>query len=78
MGHAFESALIDTLIRYHHMRGVIYATGTDHASIAVQTILENSSRLEQTRYDLGREQFLERAWQWKAESGVRLSTSCEG
>ncbi|AFZ24402.1 valyl-tRNA synthetase [Cylindrospermum stagnale PCC 7417] len=72
MGHAFESALIDTLVRYHRMQGrnTLWLPGTDHASIAVQAILEKQLKTEgKTRYDLGREKFLERAWQWKAESG---------
>ncbi|MBD0301721.1 MAG: valine--tRNA ligase, partial [Tolypothrix sp. T3-bin4] len=72
MGHAFESSLIDTLVRYHRMKGrnTLWLPGTDHASIAVQTILENQLKAEgKTRYDLGRENFLERAWQWKRESG---------
>ncbi len=72
MGHAFESALIDTLIRYHRMKGdnTLWLPGTDHASIAVQTILERQLKEEgKTRYDLGREKFLEKAWQWKEESG---------
>jgi valyl-tRNA synthetase len=75
MGHAFESALIDTLVRYHRMRGdnTLWLPGTDHASIAVQTILERQLKAEgQTRYDLGREKFLERAWQWKQESGSTI------
>lgn len=75
MGHAFESALIDTLIRYHRMRGhnTLWLPGTDHASIAVQTILEKQLKADRkTRYDLGREKFLERAWQWKAESGGEI------
>ncbi|QDL11375.1 valine--tRNA ligase [Brasilonema octagenarum UFV-E1] len=72
MGHAFEMSLIDTLVRYHRMKGrnTLWLPGTDHASIAVQTILEKQLKKEgKTRYDLGREKFLERAWQWKAESG---------
>ncbi|MFM7370060.1 MAG: valine--tRNA ligase, partial [Sphaerospermopsis kisseleviana] len=72
MGHAFESALIDAIIRYQRMKGknALWLPGTDHASIAVQTILEKQLKAEgKTRYDLGREKFLERAWQWKAESG---------
>jgi valyl-tRNA synthetase len=72
MGHAFEASLIDALIRYHRMKGfnTLWLPGTDHASIAVQTILERQLKAEgKTRYDLGREKFLERAWQWKAESG---------
>lgn len=71
-GHAFNNSLIDTLIRYHRMRGdnALYLPGTDHASIAVQTILERKLKEEgKTRYDIGREKFLERAWEWKAESG---------
>lgn len=72
MGHAFEGAIIDTLVRYHRMKGrnTLWLPGTDHASIAVQTILEKQLKAEgKTRHDLGREKFLERAWQWKAESG---------
>ena len=72
LGHAFESSLIDTLVRYHRMRGdnTLFLPGTDHASIAVQTILEKQLKAEgKTRYDVGREKFLERAWEWKAESG---------
>jgi valyl-tRNA synthetase len=72
MGHAFNNTLIDVLVRYHRMRGrnTLYLPGTDHASIATQTILEKQLREEgKSRYDLGREKFLERAWEWKAESG---------
>lgn len=72
MGHAFENTLIDSLIRYHRMKGrnTLYLPGTDHASIAVQAILEKQLKAEgKTRYELGREKFLEGAWQWKAESG---------
>jgi valyl-tRNA synthetase len=72
MGHAFESALIDTLVRYHRMKGdnTLWLPGTDHASIAVQTILEKQLKAEgKNKDDLGREKFLEKAWQWKAESG---------
>ncbi len=72
LGHAFESSLIDALIRYHRMLGdnTLFLPGTDHASIAVQTILEKQLKAEgKTRYDVGREKFLERAWEWKAESG---------
>jgi valyl-tRNA synthetase len=72
MGHAFNNSLIDALIRYHRMKGdnTLCLPGTDHASIAVQTILEKQLKAEgKTRYDLGREKFLEKAWQWRAESG---------
>ncbi|NEQ80396.1 MAG: valine--tRNA ligase [Moorea sp. SIO2I5] len=72
MGHAFESALIDTLVRYHRMTGrnTLWLPGTDHASIGVQTILDRKLQAQgKTRYDLGREKFLEWAWEWKEESG---------
>ncbi len=72
MGHAFNNSLVDALIRYHRMIGdnTLCLPGTDHASIAVQTILEKQLKAEgKTRDDLGREKFLERAWNWKAESG---------
>ena len=75
MGHAFEVALIDTLVRFHRMKGdnTLCLPGTDHASIAVQTIIEKQLKAEgKTRYDLGREEFLVRAWQWKADSGDRI------
>lgn len=72
MGHAFENALIDTLVRYHRMlgRNTLWLPGTDHASIAVQTILEKELRQQgKTRYEVGRDAFLQRAWEWKEESG---------
>ncbi|HLO85736.1 MAG TPA: valine--tRNA ligase [Nostocaceae cyanobacterium] len=72
MGHAFESALIDVLVRYHRMKGrnTLWLPGTDHASIAVHSMLEKQLKTEgKTRYELGREQFLERAKKWKADSG---------
>ncbi|WP_088242875.1 valine--tRNA ligase [Calothrix rhizosoleniae] len=75
MGHAFDNSLIDTLIRYNRMcgRNALYLPGTDHASIAVHAILEKQLAAEgKTRYELGREQFLERAKQWKAESGGKI------
>jgi len=72
MGHAFNTALIDTIVRYQRLRGrnVLCLPGTDHASIAVQTILEKQLKADGLRKeDLGREAFLERAWAWKAQSG---------
>ncbi|MDJ0796428.1 MAG: valine--tRNA ligase [Calothrix sp. MO_167.B12] len=72
MGHAFDNSLIDTLVRYNRMcgRNALYLPGTDHASIAVHTILEKQLAAEgKTRYELGREKFLERAKQWKTQSG---------
>jgi valyl-tRNA synthetase len=75
MGHALESALIDVLVRYQRMTGrnTLWLPGTDHASIAVQTILEKKLKAEGTnRAAVGREKFLEKAWQWKAESGSTI------
>jgi valyl-tRNA synthetase len=72
MGHAFESALIDTLVRYHRMTGrnTLWLPGTDHASIAVSTIMDNKLKAEgTTRQQIGRDAYLARAWEWKAESG---------
>ncbi|MDP6310312.1 MAG: class I tRNA ligase family protein, partial [Prochlorococcaceae cyanobacterium ETNP14_MAG_4] len=75
MGHAFNTALIDTIVRFQRLKGrnVLCLPGTDHASIAVQTILEKQLKAEGTsRYQLGRDAFLERAWAWKAESGGQI------
>ncbi|MBD2026827.1 valine--tRNA ligase [Leptolyngbya sp. FACHB-711] len=72
MGHAFDNTLMDVLVRYHRMRGfnTLWLPGTDHASIAVSAILDKELRSQgKTRFDVGREAFLERAWEWKAESG---------
>ena len=87
IGHAVNNSLIDALIRYHRMKGynALYLPGMDHASIAVQTILERQLKAEgKTRDDLGREKFLQRAWEWKQESGGtivnqlrRLGVSCD-
>ncbi|MBW0175277.1 MAG: valine--tRNA ligase [Vulcanococcus sp.] len=72
MGHAFNTALIDTIVRFQRLQGknVLCLPGTDHASIAVQTILEKQLKAEGKRKeDLGREAFLEKAWEWKVQSG---------
>ena len=75
MGHAFNAALIDAIVRFQRLRGknVLCLPGTDHASIAVQTILEKQFKDEGiTREQLGRDKFLDRAWAWKSESGGRI------
>ncbi len=75
MGHAFNTALIDTVVRFQRLQGknVLCLPGTDHASIAVQTILEKQLEEEGiSRYEIGREAFLKRAWQWKVQSGGRI------
>ena len=72
MGHAFQHTLMDALTRYHRMLGrdTLWQPGTDHAGIATQMVVERNLKLEGTsRLDLGREKFLERVWQWKAQSG---------
>ncbi|ESA36396.1 valyl-trna synthetase [Leptolyngbya sp. Heron Island J] len=72
MGHAFENALIDTLVRYQRMNGrnTLWLPGTDHASIAVSAILDQELRSQnKTRKDINRDDYLTRAWQWKEESG---------
>jgi len=77
MGHAFEAALIDTMVRFKRLQGynTLCLPGTDHASIAVQTLLEKQLAREGTSKDqLGREAFLERAWAWKQESGGTIVT----
>ena len=75
MGHAFESALIDTLVRYHRMRGcnTLWLPGTDHASIAVSAILDRQLKAQgKTRQEVGRDAYLQQAWQWKEESGSTI------
>ncbi len=75
MGHAFNTALIDTIVRFQRLKGknVLCLPGTDHASIAVQTILEKQLKQEGiARDELGREEFLQRAWAWKEECGGKI------
>ena len=88
MGHALNNTLQDVLCRFERMRGrdVLWQPGTDHAGIATQMVVERQlmERQEPSRRDMGREKFLERVWQWKAESGgvivnqlKRLGASCD-
>jgi valyl-tRNA synthetase len=75
MGHAFEHTLIDVLVRYQRMTGhnTLWVPGTDHASIAVQTILEKQLQTAGLKKnEVGREEFLNRAWQWKETSGSTI------
>ena len=76
MGHGFNQTLMDSLTRYHRMRGVntLWQPGTDHAGIATQIVVER--QLEQnniSRYDLGREKFIDKVWEWKEESGGKIT-----
>ena len=76
MGHAFQQTLMDTLIRYHRMRGenTNWVVGTDHAGIATQIVVERQLEAEgKTRHDLGREKFNQRVWEWKHESGSTIT-----
>ncbi|MFA6445443.1 MAG: class I tRNA ligase family protein, partial [Sterolibacterium sp.] len=76
MGHAFQQTLMDTLVRYHRMRGfnTNWVIGTDHAGIATQIVVERQLQAEaKTRHDLGRAKFLERVWAWKQESGSTIT-----
>lgn len=75
MGHAFNTALIDVVVRFQRLLGknVLCLPGTDHASIAVQTILEKQLKSEgKTSENIGRDEFLKRAWNWKEQSGGRI------
>jgi len=76
MGHAFQDTIMDTLIRYHRMKGdnTLWQPGTDHAGIATQMVVERQLSAEnKTRHDLGREAFIDRVWKWKAESGGTIT-----
>ncbi len=88
MGHALNNTLQDILVRYHRMKGedVLWQPGTDHAGIATQMVVERQLMERQLpgRREMGREKFLERVWEWKAESGgkiveqlKRLGASCD-
>ena len=76
MGHALDETLQDILIRYKRMQGysALWVPGTDHAGIATQIKVEEELRVKEglTRYDLGREKFLERVWDWKEKYGGRI------
>jgi valyl-tRNA synthetase len=76
MGHGFNQAIMDALTRYHRMRGdnTLWQPGTDHAGIATQIVVERQLDAQGvSRHDLGREQFLEKVWQWKEFSGSTIT-----
>ncbi|MCW8841339.1 MAG: valine--tRNA ligase [Gammaproteobacteria bacterium] len=76
MGHGFNNTVMDTLTRYHRMKGdnTLWQPGTDHAGIATQMVVERQLGAEgKTRHDLGREKFIERVWEWKTESGGNIT-----
>ena len=75
VGHAFEHALIDALVRRRRMQGyeALWLPGMDHAGIATQNVVERElAKLSLSRHDLGREAFVEKVWEWKAESGGQI------
>lgn len=74
MGHAFQQTLMDALVRYHRMRGydTLWQVGTDHAGIATEMVVSRNLALAgngESRDSLGREGFIEKVWEWKAQSG---------
>jgi valyl-tRNA synthetase len=76
MGHALTFTLQDVLIRYHRMAGrdALWQPGTDHAGIATQMVVERNLAAEgKTRHDLGRSAFIDKVWEWKAESGGTIT-----
>jgi len=76
MGHAFQDTIMDTLTRYQRMRGraTLWQPGTDHAGIATQMVVERQLNAEGLkRTDLSRDEFLERVWKWKEQSGGTIN-----
>ena len=80
MGHALDETLQDILTRYHRMAGyeALWIPGTDHAGIATQAVVEKKLRAEgKTRFDLGREKFLEETWKWTNEHKSAILDQCK-
>ncbi len=77
MGHAFQDTIMDTLIRAERMKGknTLWQVGTDHAGIATQMVVERKIAAEEgkTKHDYGREAFIDKIWDWKAESGGTIT-----
>ncbi|ABE45621.1 valyl-tRNA synthetase [Polaromonas sp. JS666] len=76
MGHAFNQTIMDSLTRYHRMRGhnTLWVPGTDHAGIATQIVVERQLQGEgKSRHDLGRKNFVAKVWEWKEESGSTIT-----
>jgi valyl-tRNA synthetase len=77
MGHAFNQTIMDSLTRYHRMRGfnTLWVPGTDHAGIATQIVVERQLQEQgQSRHDLGRKNFVAKVWEWKEKSGNTITT----
>ncbi len=76
MGHGFQEAIMDGLVRYNRMKGcnTLWQVGTDHAGIATQMVVERQLGAQGiTRHDLGRDKFIEKVWEWKKESGGTIT-----
>lgn len=76
MGHGFNNAIMDALVRFHRMRGhnTLWQPGTDHAGIATQMVVERQLAANGvSRHDLGRDKFLEKIWEWKEQSGGTIT-----
>ncbi len=76
MGHGFQEAIMDALVRYNRMKGknTLWQVGTDHAGIATQMVVERLLEADGvSRHDLGREKFIEKVWEWKEESGGNIT-----
>jgi valyl-tRNA synthetase len=76
MGHAFQDTIMDTLIRYNRMKGhsTLWQPGTDHAGIATQMVVERQLAAKGlSRHDVGRDAFIDKIWEWKAESGGTIT-----
>lgn len=76
MGHAFNQTIMDSLTRYHRMRGdnTLWVPGTDHAGIATQIVVERQlERQKLSRHELGRKNFVAKVWEWKEESGSTIT-----
>ena len=76
MGHGFQQAIMDALIRFHRMKGhsTLWQVGTDHAGIATQMLVERQLEAKGiSRHDLGRDGFIDKVWEWKAESGGAIT-----
>jgi len=77
MGHAFNQTIMDSLTRYHRMKGynTAWIPGTDHAGIATQIVVERQLQTQGvSRYDLGRDEFTKKVWEWKEKSGNTITT----
>ncbi|MBK8326162.1 MAG: valine--tRNA ligase [Moraxellaceae bacterium] len=76
MGHGFNNTIMDSLVRYHRMKGhnTLWQVGTDHAGIATQMVVERQLAAQNiSRHDLGRDKFLDKVWDWKEQSGGTIT-----